>query len=246
MKEALERKIYLTKIIVCHETESTDRRAATKKMPVEPETHPLESTKIALKNDEKTSKMSGGLSSARSSSSSINKDVRKSSLQSIDNDSRCESREAPHNKDNQDVSLINLVEELQQAVAKDRKKFHEAVNMPVSEKAKNMRTFSLELCRDENKQVAKIFVFFSVAMFTVPLVVLTTAIKLCEISGFKSSSSLIGGLSSIGSVIVIMAAYVLYAFYEAQSSSRPDEGVSTGRSGDEKRQRHIFSKEKKD
>lgn len=215
-------------------------------MSMESENPPLESTTVAFENTEKNLKMSFRLNSSCTPSSSLNKDERNSTLQLKDDDLRYESIGAPHNTDIQEVSLKKLMKELQQAVTTERKKFHEAVNLPVSEKAKKMRIFSLELCRDENKQVAKIFVLFSVAMFTVPLVVLPAAIKLCEISDFKSSSNLIGSLASIGSVIIIMAAYVLYSFYEDQYFFRTDEGVPAGENSEKKRQRQIFSKEKKD
>lgn len=123
-------------------------------------------------------------------------------------------------------SITKLEEELKKNIADDRKVFDEAISASVAEKVVNLRLFSAMLLKSENSSVAKVFLLFTAAIFVVPLLVLFVVMKMCEWSELASSFPLIGGLSSLASVIIIMAAYVAYAFYEDWTPSVSNQGSS--------------------
>lgn len=113
-------------------------------------------------------------------------------------------------------TITKLKEDLQKEMAKDRKLFDQTLAASVAEKGRHLRLFSARLLSSENASVAKVFLLFSMAMFTAPVLVLLITLKICEHCAYQNST-LLGGLSSVVTAVVLMAAYVVYAFYEDQT-----------------------------
>eukprot|EP00796_Vickermania_ingenoplastis_P006126 gene6126-4406_t len=119
-------------------------------------------------------------------------------------------------------SLDALRQELEQAVAHDREAFYKAIAAPAKEKMKRCQALSTALQQQENRQAIQGLLLCSALMFTVPIIVLLIASSIAPRLGLNAT--LFGGFASVGTAVLIMAGYVVYAFYEDRD--RPGDDLA--------------------
>lgn len=98
--------------------------------------------------------------------------------------------------------------------------FLKAVTDPMSEKAKACGLLMKQMSSKENQRVATIFMAFSAAMFTLPVIALFVGMNLVA-PRLGYDDVLCGGFLALGTTILIMATYAIYAMcFEKSSAER--------------------------
>ncbi|KEG11373.1 hypothetical protein DQ04_02691060 [Trypanosoma grayi] len=111
-----------------------------------------------------------------------------------------------------------------------RDEFVKAAMRPMKEKVAEFRGFVELLGRPQNGRVVGVFLITTAVMFTIPIIVLLIGMHLVA-PAIGADAGVCGGFMALGSTVIIMASYVIYAFVE------PGAGAVEGRpAGDKKNQ----------
>ncbi|GET92940.1 hypothetical protein, conserved [Leishmania tarentolae] len=110
--------------------------------------------------------------------------------------------------------------------ARDAKReFIKAATMPLGEKAKSCSALVRSFSQKENKQVAYVFIVYSVLMMTMPVIVLLIGMKLIA-PRLGMDPTFCGGGLAVFTAMLLMASYVVYAMMEEPQCGKQDASVT--------------------
>lgn len=116
-----------------------------------------------------------------------------------------------------DTSITSMKEELNAAIASDRRIFYESIGASSKVKVAKCRNLATLLGRRENHRALKALLVGSALMFTLPVFVLVVCLHICEKMNWNGA--LCGGFAAVGTTVGIMLGFVLYSFYEEENPS---------------------------
>ncbi|CCW61386.1 unnamed protein product [Phytomonas sp. EM1] len=125
---------------------------------------------------------------------------------------------SPDDAVNEQIKEALTTSDMLRDMTHSREAFQKAVSMSMSEKSKGCAQLITQLRSPRSQHVVKVFIGFSVAMLTLPIVVLLFGMRYLA-SWLGMDSVVCGGFASLGCVVVLMASYTIYAFIEDTSPS---------------------------
>ncbi|ORC92041.1 uncharacterized protein TM35_000042550 [Trypanosoma theileri] len=99
-----------------------------------------------------------------------------------------------------------------------RQEFNKATMRPIKEKMLELRGFMRLLDQPQHKRVVAIFFFTTIAMFTIPILVLLIGMHVIA-PLLEVDAGVCGGFMALGSTVIIMGSYVTYALLEPFSDT---------------------------